>query len=179
MNPGLCWGISSCVLEAGNGFNAKCLDCAGDSVFVAEYLNWDCFQYDHFLDNFQWFQEIKRSLPFRAELDGVSVDIIHVHHGYLEERNYNGVRYAIDGFPPIETLVDRDENGLLLWRNANCIERQIMKHTKVMHDNAAVDRIFDHFGYSRFKRASFVKNEDRVTKPLFQTSESSQKFKFK
>lgn len=174
LNPGLCWGLSRLVLEMGDGFNAQCLDCAGDSTFVREYLNWAHFQYDPYLDKYRWFQELYRELPFRAELDGVPVDIVHVHHGYLQERNYEGIRYAIDGLPPIGTFVAKDEQGLSFWRDENCIERQIMRRTGEMSDPNSVDRLFHEFNYGYSQRHGVSLPTETSSKPILPVPETIQ-----
>ncbi len=170
LNPGLCWGLSRQLLEMGDGFNSQCLDCAGDSAFVREYLNWEHFQYDPYLDKYRWFQEIYRELPYRAELDGVPVDIIHVHHGYLQQRNYLGIRYAIDGLPPIPTLIGKDENGLSYWRDEQCVERQIMMRTKDMGSEDAVDQLFTEYAYRRSPRDEQLIPQPQESKTILPVS---------
>lgn len=153
LNPGVCWGLSADLLQAGDGFNAYFLDGAGDSAFVTEYLNWQHFQYDTQLEVYRWFWEAYRDLPFRAQLEGVPVDVIHIYHGSLETRNYWPVRYAIDGFPSVKTLVSRDKYGLLIWRDENCVERRILQRKEQMLSNSAVDRLFESFQYKRSDRS--------------------------
>ncbi len=158
LNPGLCWALSRHALEAGDGFNADCLDCAGDSAFVTEYLSSASFQYNRCLNEFRWFQEICRDLPFRLELECVPVDIVHVHHGCFEDRRYNEIRYAIEGLRPIKSLVSRDENGLLYWQDEHCTERKIMQHNREMTDKEAIDRLFSRFEYSRSQPTQVSQN---------------------
>ncbi len=167
LNPGLCWGLHRIVLEAGDGFNAFCIECSGDSALVAEYINWDYFQYDPHLYQFDWFTEIERDLPFRIALDCVAVDIIHVHHGYLNQRNYDGVRYAIDGLPPLVELVERDSNGLLCWIDEAWPERRLMAQRDRMSSRAAVDRLFEELGYRRYQRKRKIPRRSPANKPLF------------
>ena len=124
LNPGICWGLHRALLEMGNGFNSYCLDCGGDSAFVVEYLNTSQRQYDPWLYQWNWFREVERELPFHAELDCVPVDLVHVHHGYLKERNYDGFRYAMDALRPLSELVHINDHGLLEWRDPECVERQ-------------------------------------------------------
>jgi len=167
LNPGLCWGLHRSVLEMGNGFNSDCIECAGDSAFVAEYLNWGSFQYDPWLYQFDWFREIERELPFRVELDCVPIDIVHVHHGYLKDRNYDGIRYAIEGFPPLGEFIGRDDNGLLYWLDADCPERELLGQSQRMGSREEVDRLFDEFAYQRKERKNSVDRSAVHTKPIF------------
>ena len=167
LNPGLCWGLHRSVLEMGNGFNSDCIECAGDSAFVAEYLNWGSFQYDPWLYQFDWFRKIEREVPFRVELDCVPVDIVHVHHGYAKERNYDGIRYAIEGFPPLKDIVGRDDHGLLYWKDADCLERELLKHRLRMSSREEVDRLFNEFAYQRNERKYKTDRSAGSTKPMF------------
>ena len=166
LNPGTCWGLHRSVLEMGGGFNAFFIDCAGDSAFVAEYLNSTDFAYDQYLFQFEWYHEIIRNLPYRAELDCVPYDIQHVHHGALKMRNYDGVRYAIDGFPPVKELVAMNGDGLLRWKNEDCPERQLLRQRAMMRDREAVDKLFAANGYQRFKRHGKLKNGNPVQKEI-------------
>ncbi len=168
LNPGLCWGLHRSVLEMGNGFNSLCIDCAGDSTFVAEYLNSREISYDPWLYQFRWFSEIERKLPFQAILDGVDIDIIHIHHGDLKERNYNPIRYAIDGFPPILELVNVESNGILTWKDSQCIERRILAHRLEMKTPADVDKIFRKYSYVRFNSPQDYSKECLKKRQIFQ-----------
>ncbi len=152
LNPGMCWGLHRSVLEMGDGFNPYCVDCAGDSAFVAEYLNTSTQQYDPWLYQWNWFQEIERPVPFHAELDCVPVDLLHVHHGPLKERNYDGFRYALEAFPPLQELVQLNSYGVLEWRDQTCAERRILEHRASMVSRPAVDELLDRMEYTRYPR---------------------------
>jgi hypothetical protein len=152
LNPGMCWGLHRSLLEAGDGFNPYCVDCAGDSAFVAEYLNTPKQQYDPWLYQWGWFREIERALPFHAELDCVPVDLLHVHHGALRDRNYDGIRYALDALPPLRDLVHLNGHGSLEWRDRDCPEHRILQHRDRMVSRAAVDELLDHLKYARYPR---------------------------
>ncbi len=152
LNPGMCWGLHRALLQAGDGFNPFCVDCAGDSAFVAEYLNTATKQYDPWLYQWGWFREIERPLPFHAELDCVPMDLIHVHHGALRDRNYDGFRYALDAFPPLHQLVQLNSDGVLEWRDTDCTERKILQHRSGMISRDAVDQLLDRFQYRRYSR---------------------------
>jgi hypothetical protein len=152
LNPGMCWGLHRSVLEMGDGFNPYCVDCAGDSAFVAEYLNTSVQQYDPWLYQWNWFREIERSIPFHAELDCVPMDVVHVHHGPLKQRNYDGFRYALDAFPPLRDLVRLNGDGILEWRDGKCLERRILEHRASMVSREAVDQLLDRFEYARYPR---------------------------
>jgi hypothetical protein len=168
INPGLCWGVHRRVLEMGDGFNAECIECAGDSAFVAEFINWDGFQYDTFLYKFNWFREIERNLPFRVEIDCVPVDILHVHHGFLKDRNYDGVRYALDGLRPIQEFVERSPNGLLAWKNPDCVERKLLNQRHRMGSRASVDQLFEEFSLARNVRLTALEPRTPLAKPLLE-----------
>ncbi len=148
-NPGVAWGLHRALLEQGDGFNPLCIDCGGDSAFVAEYLNGPDETYDPWLLGFRWFGEVARDLPVRAILDCVPVDLTHVGHGAARDRNYQEVRYAIDGFPPIRELVELGKDGLLRWRDPACPERQLLEHRAEMQSRAEVDRLFAEHAYTR------------------------------
>jgi hypothetical protein len=148
-NPGIAWGLHRSLLEQGDGFNPLCIDCGGDSAFVAEYVNGPDATYDPWLLDFRWFAEIQRDVPVRAALDCVEVDLVHVNHGPSRDRNYQEVRYAIDGFPPIHELVELGSDGLLRWRDPGCVERRLLRLRAEMRSRADVDRLFDRHGYAR------------------------------
>ena len=167
LNPGTCWGLHRSLLEMGDGFNAYFIDCAGDSAFVAEYLNSLEFAYDQYLFQFDWYHEVIRNLPYRAELDCVPYDIQHVHHGALNSRNYDGVRYAIDGFPPVKELVAMNGDGLLCWKNEACPERILLQQKSKMHNREAVDKLFSANGYQRFQRDGKLTNGKPAQKEIF------------
>jgi hypothetical protein len=152
LNPGICWGLHRALLEMGDGFNSYCL-CGGDSAFVAEYLNTSQMQYDPWLYQWNWFREVERELPFHAELDCVAVDLVHVHHGYLKERNYDGFRYAIDALRPLSELIHVNAAGLLEWKDPECVERRILCQRDAMGSRADVDELLRQFSYPRSERA--------------------------
>jgi hypothetical protein len=158
LNPGICWGLHRALLEMGNGFNSYCLDCGGDSAFVVEYLNTSQLQYDPWLYQWNWFREVERELPFHAELDCVSVDLVHVHHGYLKERNYDGFRYAMDSLRPLSELVHINAHGLLEWRDPACVERKILCQRHAMGSRAEVDDLLSQFSYPRIERPQSRRN---------------------
>ena len=147
LNPGICWGLHRQLLELGDGLNPFCIDCAGDSAFVVEYLNTPTETYDPWLFGFRWFREIERDLPFSARLDCVPVDLVHVNHGPHRDRNYQAVRYAIDGFPPVRELVELGDDGLLRWRDPDCVERQLLRLRRRLSSRDAVDLVFREHGY--------------------------------
>jgi hypothetical protein len=169
LNPGMCWGVHRLVLEMGDGFNPYCVDCAGDSAFVAEYLNTPARQYDPWLYQWSWFQEIERSVPFHAELDCVPVDLLHVHHGPLKERNYDGFRYALEAFPPLQELVRLNGDGILEWRDQECPERRILEHRASMISRQAVDDLLDRMEYTRYSREVQPTVRARLTKRPIET----------
>jgi hypothetical protein len=148
-NPGIAWGLHRSLLESGDGFNPLCIECGGDSAFVTEYLNTAAVTYDPWLLDIRWFREIERDLPVRAALDCVPVDLVHVNHGPSRDRNYQEVRYAIDGFPPLDQLVELGADGLLRWRDPACPERRLLRRRPEMRSQAEVERLFAEHGYAR------------------------------
>jgi hypothetical protein len=169
LNPGMCWGLHRTMLEAGDGFNPYCLDCAGDSAFVAEYLNTPTQQYDPWLYQWRWFREIERPLPFHAEIDCVPLDVVHVHHGPLQDRNYDSLRYALDAFPPVPELIHLNGDGILEWRDSTCLEREILQHRVGMTSRAAVDDLLERFEYPRYARPAFAARQTAVKQPFAAT----------
>jgi hypothetical protein len=168
LNPGMCWGLHRTVLEMGDGFNPYCLDCSGDSAFVAEYLNTSAKQYDPWLYQWGWFREIERKLPFHVELDCVPLDLVHVHHGPLKERNYDGFRYALDALPPLQHFVRLNNHGILEWKDQDCPERRILSERASMVSHAAVDELLDRFAYPKYSRPFERQREREHVKPPFQ-----------
>ncbi len=153
LNPGMCWGLRRSALEKSNGFNPYFIDCAGDSGFVSEFINTPECLFDHYLYKYNWFYEIRRELSFRLQIDCVPIDIVHVYHGDLKYRNYDTFRYALDLFnSSILELVFLNREGLLEWKDPNCIERYIVKKRAEMHTKRDVDRIFEEFGYKIKKK---------------------------
>jgi hypothetical protein len=167
LNPGMCWGLHRGVLEMGDGFNPYCLDCSGDSAFVAEYLNNSATQYDPWLYQWGWFREIERKLPYHVELDCVPLDLVHVHHGPLKERNYDGFRYALDALPPLQQLVRLNGNGILEWKDRDCTERRILSERASMGSHAAVDELLHRFDYPKYSRPPKRSRERETTKQPF------------
>ncbi len=146
MNPGLCWGFHRKMLEMGEGFNPYCLECAGDSALVTEYLNHPGAEYDTSLWDWPWYRDIHRVLRQRAVLDAVPVDLVHVHHGPAADRHYNEVRRALSKLRPIPELVRVDEQRLLAWRDASCPERSVLKSRSEFTSHEKADEILQRFG---------------------------------
>ena len=168
LNPGICWGLHRSLLEAGDGFNPMCIDCGGDSAFVAEYLNTAQMQYDPWLYQWDWYLEIERKLPFYAGLDCVPADLIHVHHGYLKERNYDGFRYAMNALPPLREFIRLSEDGLLEWIDPGCRERSVLKRRQSMGSREAVDELLAEMNYPRHVRAVKPARNGIGERPYFQ-----------
>ena len=169
LNPGICWGVHRSLLKMGNGFNPYGIDGAGDSIFVTEYLNSTEIQYDISLCPFHWYREIERDLPFRAQFDCVSIDLLHEHHGYLKQRNrHDFVRYAIDGFPPFKELVELDAKGLLRWKSPGCPEREIFRQRATIQSRNHADRLFEDYKYKKYVRKTELKKKEWIPKPIFQ-----------
>jgi hypothetical protein len=153
----------------GDGLNPYCLATGGDSAFVAEYLNTSQVQYDPWLCQWSWFREVERELPFRAQLDCVPVDLVHVHHGYLKERNYDAFHYAMEALRPLSELAHTNAEGLLEWNDPECVERAILRQRDGMRTRADVDELLERFCYPRFVRPKPLKNTF-LPKALFQLS---------
>lgn len=168
LNPGVCWGLHRSLLEAGDGFNPLCIDCGGDSAFVAEYLNTSQMQYDPWLYQWDWYREIERRLPFHAGLDCVAVDLVHVHHGYLKERNYDGFRYAMNALPPLREFIQLSEDGLLEWKDPACRERSVLQRRQAMGSREAVDCLLTEMAYPRHVREIGVARNGIPERPRFQ-----------
>ena len=146
VNPGLCWGFHRKMLEAGDGLNPYCIECAGDSALVTEYLNHSGQIYDGSLSNWPWYAEIQRELPLRAELTAVDCDLVHCYHGPAIERNYNEVRTALSMMRPLKSLVGLDQSGLLFWRKPSCPEREVLRRRSELRDEYAVRRCLSDLG---------------------------------
>ncbi len=167
LGPGFCWALGAAMLQAGDGFNDRCFIGSGDCSFVMEYLNAGEQQYETFLDQFHWYQQIHRELPFRAVLDGVPVDLIHAHHGELKTRNYDGSRYLLDGFAPAPELIARDSNGLLVWRNPDCGERRAIGRRSEMTSREQVRRILAEEGVNRPWQEPAQQYRSTADRPVF------------
>jgi len=172
LNPGMCWALHRSMLEAAGGLNPLCIGGGGDSALVAEFLNTPSCQYDPWIYRNRWFREIDRRLPFRARLDGVPVDVVHLHHGYLKERNYSPLHYAIDGMPPIHKLISLNHNGLLEWNDPNCAERNLLRLRPRMRSIDAVDQLFSEQGYGRFQRTTPAPPRFSAERPFFRNISS-------
>ena len=147
------------------------IDGAGDSAFVAEYLNSAEIQYDLSLYPFHWYHEIERDLSFRAQFDCVPIDLLHEHHGYLTQRNrHDFVRYSIDGFPPIKELVEIDAKGLLRWKDRDCPERKVFQKRASIQSKNDADRLFEEHGYTKFARDAELKKKEWILKPIFRSN---------
>jgi hypothetical protein len=168
LNPGVCWGLHRALLEAGGGFNPFCIDCGGDSAFVAEYLNTSRTQYDPWLYQWDWYLEIERPLPFHAGLDCVTVDLNHVHHGYLKERHYDGFRYAMNALPPLRNFIRLDDRGLLEWKDPACAERRVLQHRAAMDSRASVDALLIELNYPRYVRNGKAGRNGILNRPKFE-----------
>lgn len=166
MNPGLCWGLHRELLLAGNGFNELMCPC-GDSMFVAEYLNTPEVAYDSHLYEFRFFRELYRDLPFRAALDFVPLDLVHHHHGYVADRCYYGMFYAVDSLSPMNTWLRTDESGLHAWIDPGGIERTLLRQQSRMKSPAAVDELLKELGLQRPGRLAPLDEFSPRRKPLF------------
>lgn len=173
LNPGVCWGLHRALLEAGDGFNPMCIDCGGDSAFVAEYLNTAQLQYDPWLHQWDWYQEIERKLPFHAGLDCVDVDLVHVHHGFLKERHYDGFRYAMNALPPLRQFIRLNDDGLLEWKYPNCGERRVLQRRSSMCTREAVDEVLAELQYPRHVRTGRAARNVIPERPRFQATGSA------
>ena len=146
INPGLCWGFHRKMLEQGDGFNPYCIECAGDTALVTEYLNHPGGQYDDSLQRWPWYQEIKRELSFRAHLDAVPVDLVHCYHGPAAERNYHEVRRALSQTGSLKEKIFLDGNGLLAWRQKDCIPARILQRREELKTPEDVERVLSEYG---------------------------------
>lgn len=146
VNPGLVWGFHRKMLEVGDGFNPYCIECAGDSALVTEYLNEPGGQYDNALQRWPWYQEIKRELPFRAGLDAVPVDITHCFHGPAATRNYHEVRRALSQLGPLKESVVLDAEGLLAWKDPDCLQAKILPRRAELSTSEDVERVLAEYG---------------------------------
>ncbi len=170
LNPGVCWGLHRGMIEAGDGFNPMCIDCGGDSAFVAEYLNTAQMQYDPWLYQWDWYCEIERKLPFYAGLGCVAVDLVHVHHGFLKERHYDGLRYAMNAMPPLRQFIRLNDDGLLEWKDPDCAERRVLQRRRSMGTREAVDEILAELAYPRYARSGKVARNVIPERPRFQAA---------
>ena len=168
LNPGICWGLHRAMLEAADGFNAFSFGGCGDSMFVSEFLNRPELSYDPWLYQFRFFQDIYRDLPFRAAFDFVPFDLKHCYHGPLADRNYDGVRYAADGLPPIHTWLHLDDSGLLAWTDPDGLPRRILRDRSRMHTRESVDAVFRELGLARVPHPGFDGRFTPREKPEFQ-----------
>lgn len=122
-NPGL--GIAVCknTLISNNYFNPYCLYGGGDSCIIGEYCN-----NDSFIFTFPKINKIRRSVQIICKLDYINEDIIHINHGEMVSLDYYRTRHEITKkfTKDIKELLDTDHNGLLVWRNPNCVEKKLI-----------------------------------------------------
>jgi hypothetical protein len=171
LNPGICWGLHREMLEAAAGFNPYSFGGCGDSMFVAEFLNRPDLSYDPWLYQFRFFQDIYRDLPFRAAFDFVPLELKHAYHGPLSDRNYDGVRYAADGLPPMHTWLRIDESGLLAWSDPDGVAHRILRDRSRMHSRESVDALFLELGVDRVPHPGFDGQFSPRDKPEFHLRE--------
>lgn len=167
LNPGICWGLHREMLVAADGLNPFSLASCGDSMFVAEFLNSPSMTYDPWLHGFRFFASLYRDLPFRAEFDCVPAKLTHCHHGPAAERNYDGGRYALDGMRPVREWVELDAEGLLAWKDVDCLERRLMRERARMTSRPAVDALFAELGLHRRDEGGTPPRFVPRDKPLF------------
>jgi hypothetical protein len=153
MNPALCWGLHRDVLLEAGGWNPFGIIGGGDSAFVAEFLNTPTAEYDTWNHQWAWYNEVHRVLPYRAVLDCVDVPIQHVYHGPASERHYLPLRLAMDAMRPVRELVDLDEDGLLYWKDAGCVEREILSQVHRLASEEAVVAVLAEYGYASRRRS--------------------------
>jgi hypothetical protein len=99
----------------------------------------------------------------------VPLDVVHVHHGLLQDRNYDSLRYALDAFPPVPDLIHLNGHGILEWRDSTCLEREILQHRGVMTSRAAVDDLLERFEYPRYARPAVDARPTAVKRPFAST----------
>ena len=153
VNPGLCWGFYAKMLELGDGLNPYCIECAGDSALVLEYISQPGSVYEASLQEWPWYHEIHRDLPCRALLDAVPVDIVHVFHGPAKKRHYQEVRRTISKFKPLRSLVEIDHTGLLAWNDPRCAERAVLRAREELVSEQHADTLMAHYGIESSQRS--------------------------
>jgi predicted glycosyltransferase involved in capsule biosynthesis len=122
-NPGLGIAVCNDVLIKNNYFNFYCIYGGGDSCILSEYC-----QRDAYIFEFDKLKNVKRNLSFKCELDYIDEDLIHENHGRVISLSYYSDRHEISKLftKEIKDLVTVDNNGLLVWDNINCEEKQMI-----------------------------------------------------
>ena len=149
VNPGIGWGLHRALLEMGNGFNPLSIGHCGDSLFVCEYLNTPQVQYDPYLQDYHWYSEVFRELPFRAEIDFVPFTLSHAYHGPVVRRDMKLLRVASDGLGPVHDWLRLDENGLQQWREPGGVQHRIIQQRARFDSEEGIAAVFAEFGYPR------------------------------
>jgi hypothetical protein len=73
-----------------------------------------------------------------AAFDYVPGLMIHENHGAFYQRAYITSRKAVDLFLPLDSVVEVDSQGLLAWREPDCILR------KLLADKAKIATVADY-----------------------------------
>lgn len=149
VNPGIGWGLHRALLEMGDGFNGLSMGHGGDSLFVCEYLNTPEVQYDPYLQDYHWYFEVFRDLPFRAEIDFVPYTVSHAYHGPVARRDMKWLRVAADGLGPIGQWLRLDENGLQQWIEPGGAPHRIIQQRRRFVSEESVAEVFSEFQYPR------------------------------
>ncbi len=167
VNPGIGWGLHRLLLEMGNGFNARSIGHAGDSLFVCEYLNTPDVQYDPYLADYDWYFEVLRELPFRAEMDFVPYTLSHAYHGPVLQRDMKWLRVAMDGLGPTRDWLQLDANGMQQWINPAGVERRIVAQRARFVSEESVAEVFAEHGLARRVRAQAARPATAGVRPVF------------
>ncbi len=146
LSDGFAFGINHALLARIDGLNPYSIDGCGDSTFIGELFPELGRVVAH--DSLRWFAPVRRALDVTVELDYLPVDLVHLFHGKLTERNYAMVALAIEAFDkPLSELITLDESGVLAWRDPRCREREILRQRALMRSRAKVEEIFASAGH--------------------------------
>ena len=117
---------------------------------------------------FRWFREIERPLPFHAEIDCVPFDVVHVHHGLLQDRNYDSLHmpWTPSRRSPAHSPERRRDSRVA---RLDVLEREILQHRGGMTSRAAVDDLLERFEYPRYARPAIAARPRAVKRPFAAT----------
>jgi len=127
--PGYAIAMRKSTIQRFGGFNNWAFTGSADMLFFQEHA----YHIPVFPDGLKndWISDIKNITHPHDKYDFLPNTIIHLHHGPLTTRNY-GVRDLLVELTceisnkKIPNLLEKDENGLLMWKNVENLTKEFM-----------------------------------------------------
>ena len=139
-NPGICWAMTYQLFDEMKGFNPKSIPGSGDVLFVRERLAAVTPEFEYL--QYTWFKKIIRTNVRKVDFSYLDIDLLHLYHGPKSDRAYVNSRRIIDIFGDMEKFVKIDEQGLLAWKDEDCLLRKMLARKKDIFTEDGMKNVF-------------------------------------